>query len=145
MPVMSVEEAKELLTNLPQNAIVEIKVSAEGHKTLSVSQPKTKQDILQEKYGHLLDKKITLTQAAKKYQIPRSTIQSWLFRSKYLKAVDPNAHPLFLIEADIAYLVEIYKERREIGSRAPLLDEDGLPYQIKHPELVAYRQKIKGQ
>ena len=52
-----------------------------------------------------------------------------------------------LNEADVAYCAEIYHERKanKIGFRAPLLDEAGLPYQLKHPKLAKYRLKKRKQ
>jgi hypothetical protein len=45
-----------------------------------------------------------------------------------------------LDEAEVAYCAEIYHARNGI-SGVPLLDEDGLAYQLKHPELSEYRRK----
>ena len=52
-----------------------------------------------------------------------------------------------LDEAEVAYCAEIYHERKAAGIRsgAPLLDEDGLPYELKHPELSAYRCRKRRQ
>ncbi len=47
-------------------------------------------------------------------------------------------------EAEIAYCVDIYQNRKRVGG-VPLLDENGLPYELKHPELSAYRRRKRRQ
>jgi hypothetical protein len=125
----------------------EILVAAEnGQDQHPPADPRlTKEEILKEKYGHLLGNKLTLTQAAEKYEVPRNTVASWLYISGYLKLVDRDTYPLTVDEAEIAYLVDIYQERQKMGSRAPLLDEAGLPYEIKRPDVAEYRRKKKTQ
>jgi hypothetical protein len=40
-------------------------------------------------------------------------------------------------------LSDIYHKRQKTGSRAPLLDERGLPYKLKLPDLAQYRRGKK--
>ena len=103
---------------------------------------RTKQQIIEEQFAGLRGQLITLSEAAQKYDIPRSTIQSWVYRSNYIEPVGDN-YPLVVDEAEVAYCANIYKQRRASGSKAPLLDEDGLPYELKHPDLAAYRRQKK--
>jgi hypothetical protein len=100
----------------------------------------TKEQIIEEDFAALRGQLITVSEAAEKYDIPRSTIQSWIYRSNYLEPVGDN-YPLVVDEAEVAYCVNIYKQRRATGSKAPLLDENGLPYELKHPDLAAYRRQ----
>ena len=107
----------------------------------TITVTKTKQQILEEKYGDLVGQPITLTEAAEKYGVPRDTISKWNYRADYIAPLDPDAYPAQFDEAEIAYLCDIYKQRKAQRSRAPLLDDDGLPYQIKDPERAAKVRK----
>ena len=101
----------------------------------------TKQQILEEKYPDLIGQPITLTEAAEKYGVGRATISAWNYRSNYISPMDDTVYPALFDEAEIAYLVDIYRRRREQRSKAPLLDDNGLPYQIQHPDLAEYRRR----
>ena len=51
-----------------------------------------------------------------------------------------------LDEAEVAYCAGIYHERKTLGiTRVPLLDENGLAYELKHPKLFEYRRRKKKQ
>lgn len=104
---------------------------------------KTKEQIIKEKYPHLAGQNITLSDAAEKYGLPRSTVKSWVYQSKYLAPIDPDAYPMFVNEAEIAYLVDIYNGRKRTNSKAPLVDDNGLPYKLKRPRLAQYRKNKK--
>ncbi|MCG3210929.1 MAG: hypothetical protein FOGNACKC_04565 [Anaerolineae bacterium] len=137
-----VEAAVEsLLQNLPPGVKVDVNFTPDGAITFTVQQ--TKEQILKEKYGHLLGKKLSLTEAAKKYNVPRGTLLSWVYYTNYLSPVDSDAYPKLFNEAEVAYLVDIYEERRRVGSKALLVDDDGLPYEFKHPNLAEYRRNKK--
>jgi len=64
----------------------------------------------------------------------------------YLRVLKPG-YRMQIDESDIAYCAEIYHRRKErgIGFRAPLLDSEGLPYQLKHPKLAEYRKRKKNK
>ncbi|MCP4370663.1 MAG: hypothetical protein GY797_21505, partial [Deltaproteobacteria bacterium] len=100
-------------------------------------------EIIAVRFAYLSGQPITLTKAAKKYNVPRSTLQNWVYRSNYLKPIPPASYPANFDEAEIAYLADIYQDRQRTGSRAPLIDESGLPYELKHPDLAQYRRKKK--
>jgi len=106
---------------------------------------KTKEQIIREKFAHLLDRGITLTEAAEKYNIPRNTLEAWIYRSKYIGFIDELSYPKKINEAEIAHLAEIYHKRRKRGmdrGGVPLLGENGLPIlELKHPELSEYRRR----
>ncbi|MCG3209848.1 MAG: hypothetical protein FOGNACKC_03475 [Anaerolineae bacterium] len=140
MPTITVTpRVKKQLTNVS----VGDKVRINSNGDLHVTAPESKEQILNERYGHLRDKTLTLTEASKKYGVPRGTLNSWVNQSKYLQPTDNDSYPATYNESEIAYLAEIWEDRRKIGSRAPLLDDDGLPYEIKHPNLAEYRRNKK--
>ncbi len=106
--------------------------------------PQTKDEIIAAKFAHLGNQSITLTEAAKKYDIPRGTLQTWVYRNRYITPSHPDNYPVLFNEAEIAYCADIYHERKQAGTGfhgAPLLDEDGLPYELKHPDLAQYRHR----
>jgi len=134
-------QLKNLLTNLPRGVRLEVIKTASGE--IAVSGKPSKDDLIKQKYGHLVGKSITINDAAKKYNLHRNTIQDWRYKG-YLRVLKPG-YRMEINEADVAYCAEIYHERKKtgIGFRAPLLDENGLPYQLKHPKLSEYRKRRK--
>lgn len=140
MPTVTITEAQKLLTRLQPGVKIEIERTLHGD--IKLTTPQTKQEILEAKYKHLIGQTITLSEAADKYDVPRATISAWSYRSDYINPIGNN-YPAIFDEAEIAYLVDIYNQRRAQGSKAPLLDENGLPYEIKHPGLAKYRKRKK--
>jgi hypothetical protein len=138
MPTLTPTEASRLLSNLPKSAKLELNQTPAG---IQLTEQRTKQQILEEKYPTLIGQPITLTEAADKYGVNRATISAWNYRSNYISPMDDTVYPALFDEAEIAYLVDIYRRRREQRSKAPLLDDNGLPYQIQHPDLAEYRRR----
>ena len=60
----------------------------------------------------------------------------------YITVIEPG-YQMKLNEAEVAYCVDVHNKKKEagIGFRGPLLDANGLPYQLKHPELAKYRRE----
>jgi len=69
--------------------------------------PRTKDEIIAEKFSHLRGQSIKVTEAAEQYNLNRRTI---LRRkdSGYISEVDPGSYPIKLDEADVAYCAYIY-------------------------------------
>lgn len=149
MPTLTKSQLIDLLTNLPPET--RIQVDQPPGSSLSVdilteekTVTQTKADILQAEYADLIGKEITVSDAAKKYNIPRQTILNWK-NSNYITVLE-TGYRLILDEADVAYCADIYHDRKESGIGfygSPLLDEDGLPYKLKHPSLAKYRRRKK--
>ncbi len=101
--------------------------------------------IRREDFEHLRGKAITATEAAEKYQVSRESILIWA-RKNYVMVLTPG-YQMELDQADVAYCAAIHAIRKEIGVRtgAPLLDEIGLPYLLKHPSLSRYRRERRVQ
>ncbi|MCB0196001.1 MAG: hypothetical protein KDJ65_28880 [Anaerolineae bacterium] len=150
MTTVTKEQLQELLTQLPPNAKIELETKSNGEINVGIvveevvvnGNCQTKEDILQEEYSNLLNGWLTLTEAAKKYRVPRATLESWIYRSNYIQNTR-GSYPMTVNEAEVAYCVDIYRERKETGSKAPLLDEMGLPYELKHPSIARYRRRKK--
>jgi len=129
-----------LLNNVPAGAKITVEL-ASGKRVTYVKE--TKEQIIKRKHGKLIGNPITVTEAIKKYNIPRSTIINWI-DNEYISVIKPG-YGMQVNEAEIAYCADVYHERKEsgIGFRAPLLDNDGLPYKLKHPALSKYRRRKK--
>lgn len=136
-------ELKTLLTNLHEGDTLEI-VTREGQKqVLVLSEPLSKEDIIERRWPELIGKPITVGEAAKKYKIGRPTIFKWVQKG-YISILDKDAYPMPLDAAEVEYCVQIYEERKKTGIGfygAPLLDDHGLPYQLKRPDVAEYRQR----
>lgn len=104
---------------------------------------KSKKQIIAEKFWELVKKPISVAEASNKYKVLNRTIREWISLN-YIQVVD-DGYPMRIDEAEVAYCAEIFHQRKSAGTRsgAPLLDELGLPYELKHPELSAYRRRKK--
>ena len=104
---------------------------------------KTKEQIIDEHYGELKKQPITISEAEKKYRVLGRTIRFWVSLG-YISTIN-HCYPMRLDEAEVAYCAEIFHERQQAGtgSGAPLLDENGLRYELKRPELSEYRRRKK--
>jgi len=135
--------SESVLTQLIQAGKIEAVRLPSGELLVSAEngQSKTRETIINEKYPHLKGNPITITEAAGKYELPRSTIEKWLER-KYIEIIDPDSYPMRVDEADVLYCVDVYRQRKALGitGGVPLLDENGLPYQLKHPDLSKRRR-----
>jgi hypothetical protein len=136
-------ELKKLLTNLPPGAKLEVS-TPEGKQTLILTnEPLTKKEIIERRWPELAGKPISLSEAAKRHNVPRSTVEKWLEKG-YIEVLDQDAYPMTVDEADVAYCANIYRERKQAGTGffgAPLLDDHGLPYQLKRPDVAEYRRQ----
>jgi len=130
------KDLRKLLTNTRPGDKIEIKPSGE----ILVQQ--TKEEIIQDKYPALIGQGITLSEAADRYGVPRGTIRNWYYNG-YVGMIE-DSYPMRLDEAEIAYCADIYKARKVSGVGfygAPLLDENGLAYELKHEDLAKYRKR----
>lgn len=137
---------EDVLTRLIQDGRIEAAQLPSGELLVSDEglNEKTKEQIIEEKYGHLRGKLITISEAAERYGISRKTVEAWVYRNQYLSIVDDASYPKRIDEAEVAYCANIYHERQKkgISHGIPLLDENGLPVlELKHPELSKYRRK----
>jgi hypothetical protein len=132
--------SRKLLTQMAETGKIEAVQLPSGELLVSAEngQYKTKEEVIAEKYNHLQESWITVTEAAKEYKVLGRTIREWI-AAKYIE-VNKNVYPMEVNQADVAYCADIYHARKGI-SGVPLLDENGLPYELKHPELAEYRQR----
>jgi hypothetical protein len=136
---------EEVLTRLIQDGRIEAAQLPSGELLVSDESlnGKTKEQIIEEQFGHLQGKAVTISQASQKYNIAGMTIRDWIARN-YITIVD-DGYPVRVNEAEVAYCADIHEQRQAAGitGGVPLLDENGLPYRLKHPELSEYRRRKK--
>lgn len=108
-----------------------------GVSESAIPTPPTPKEQLPEykKHKHLKGVSIWLSEAARKYDIPQPTISRWV-SSGYIKTLGMNGNRILADEADVAYCVEVYRQRR--GQGKWLFNPDGTPYQ----KLVEGKQSI---
>lgn len=138
-----------VLTRLVQDGKIEAVQLADGEVAVSdkdLAENKTKEQIIAERFAHLVGQPITISEAVKMYRVPDGTLRVWISRG-YIQIVDGDSYPMKIDEVDIAYCAYVYHDRRARGAHfgAPLLDEEGRPYALKRPELSEYRRKKREQ
>jgi len=103
----------------------------------------TRKDIIKRDFPELVGVGITISDAVKKYGIPKNTLINW-HKKGYTKTIK-SGYGMEIDEADVAYCSRVYNERQAKGiiGGVPLLDENGLPYKLKHPKLSSYRRRKK--
>lgn len=138
MPTLTQAQFDILLSQTPVGVKMELIKSPTGQ--LIVTTEKTKADILKERYGHLIGRPITVSDAAKKYDVLRGTIHKWRQKG-YISTIEPG-YQMTVNEAEVAYCVDTYRDQQAKGMvrGTPLFNGDGLPYELKHPELSTYRR-----
>jgi hypothetical protein len=97
--------------------------------------------IRRDDFEKLRGKPISISEATRRYGVPGMTLRGWIKRD-YV-AVLANNHPVLIDNGDVAYCVAVWKMRKSLKVRGPLLDDKGYPYQLKHPWLSSYRKRKK--
>ena len=146
-------EAGKILAGM-LNGELQIAVTEDGH-VVRIAQPAPEPEgddinarlrqIRREDFAHLEGQAITVSEAARKYGVPVSTLHRWLERG-YISALNNESgrgKRKILDEATVAYCAEIYHARKPYNTRAPLLEPDGSPYLLREPELARLRRIAK--
>ena len=89
----------------------------------------------------LRGKPITVTAAATKYKVRRNRFVGWA-ASGHITVIKPG-YKMLLDESDVKLCVDISAQHKAIGSRAPLFDKNGQPYQLKEPLMAMYRRGLR--
>ena len=97
--------------------------------------------IARDDFEHLKGRAITVSEAAKKYNVNRRTILAWV-KQQYIAVLKPG-YRMELDEGDLAYCAAIHAVRKKYNSRAPLLKEDGRPYLLINPDLAKARRLVR--
>jgi len=134
-----IEAGTMLAGTLPDGEIV-VSMSSNGSPADDINT--RLRAIRREDFEYLQGKAITISDASDAYHVPGTTIRDWV-KLQYVTIVDPNDYPARLDELNLAYCAAIYKVRKALGIRAPLLDRHGNPYILKLPDLAQYRRDRK--
>jgi hypothetical protein len=136
--------SENVLTRMIQDGRIDAAQLPSGELLVSddnLDQTKTKEQVIKEKFAHLRRKPITISKAAESYALAGTTIREWINRG-YITIID-SGYPTKIDEAEVAYCAEVYKERTSSGFSTRIFDENGLPYELKHPDLSEYRRRRK--
>jgi len=103
--------------------------------------------IRREDFVHLEGQPITVSEAAKQYDLLAQTIHAWT-RQGLVRVIDRGrgrGSRKTVDESDVAYLAAIHHTRKSFGVKSgiPLLAPDGTPNLIKHPSLSQQRHQNK--
>jgi predicted site-specific integrase-resolvase len=139
---------EDVLTRLIQDGRIDAAQLPSGELLVSDESPneKTKEQIIEEKFEHLQGQRISIYAAAKKYKLSHSTLRGWI-KAGYITKIAQQVgdRSLTLIEeSEVAYCAFIYHKRKAAGdlpTGTRIFDEDGNPYQLKHPDLALKRRK----
>jgi excisionase family DNA binding protein len=136
-------QAEKVLSSAPDDAKIDIDQPTQGKTMITVTV--TKDDLIKQKFSHLVGNPITVTEAAEYYNIPRNTILEWVTKG-YVVVICPG-YKMTIDNSTMAYCAEAYHSRKNAGfgfsGSAPLLDQNGLPVQLKNPKLAAYRSAYR--
>lgn len=145
MQTISANDLAAQLATLPQGAETTI-VRLNGNFVV-LETPKTKTELINEKYPELIGVGITLSQAAKKYGVPRGALEKWVHRTKDVAFADETSYPKLIDESQVALLAELYHLRLKDGlTGVPYFDPEGYPITTRqHPWLSEYRKRKKSQ
>ncbi len=132
---------EDVLTQLVQNGRIEAAQLPSGDILVADSdldQTRTKEQIIEEKFAHLRGKAITISEATAEYALAGPTIRKWISRG-FISPIG-SSYPMTIDEADVAYCRWAYQARNGRPG-AQIFDSDGMPYELKHPELAEYRRE----
>lgn len=105
-----------LLTNLPPGSKLELEILPSGAVAVSEDTPKTKEQLIEEKYAPLKGVGITISEAVKRYGVPDGAIRGWIYSSRDVNFVNETVYPKLVDEAEVALCADIYKERKKTGT-----------------------------
>jgi excisionase family DNA binding protein len=138
--------SEQVLTQLVQAGKIEAVQLPSGDLFVTADNipkiPKTKDEIIAKKFAELRGQQITVSEAASTYELHERTIRRWI-ENGYITVID-DGYPAKIDEADVAYCEDVYRKYR--GKRGVrIFDDDGSPYQLKHPKLAKYRRRKQEQ
>ena len=125
----------EVLTRLVDSGTIKANVH-EG--VVLIPEREIAKTITREQFKELKGTPITVMQAVEKYKVPYSTLIGWIHSQLEIISIIKPGYGMQIDEADVAYCAAIYKAR---GKSSRMFDEAGRPYQLKRPEIAAYRQR----
>lgn len=118
--------------------------SVKNETVKRTDEPQTKEEIIAAKFSNLIGQPISAHGAQKKYGVHYQNFINWT-RAGVITVLGASKNPLQLDSADVAYCVFIYEsKKKEYGGNIAgvrLFEDNGNPYQVKHPALAMKRRK----
>lgn len=139
--------SEKVLTQMIQTGKIEAVQLPSGELLVAAEEngrkPKTKKEIITEKFSHLCGQRINAYMAQQTHRIRYQNFIKWA-RAGYIKILHEEERLIEMDAADVAYCASIYKQKKEdYGGKisgVKIFDEDGNPYQVKYPDLSAKRR-----
>ena len=112
-------------------------VLPDGEMVVNINSiPLRKEDLPEyKKYVELSGVKIGVGEAARKYDIPDSTLHRWAVIKKFITILERDGQKVLLDEQDVAYCAEVYEKHKGQGKR--VFNSDGTPYKSKNGSSLA--------
>ncbi|MCK6629317.1 MAG: hypothetical protein L6R45_29590 [Anaerolineae bacterium] len=118
---LSPTDLPALFTTYPPGVKLQLEILPNGAIHVADTTPKTKTQLIDELFPHLKGQGISISNAAKKYGVPRGAVNDWVYVTGYLHFVDETCYPKLVDEAEVALCAQIYHARRAANTA-------GLPY-----------------
>jgi predicted site-specific integrase-resolvase len=139
--------SEKALTQLIQTGKIEAVQLPTGELLVAAEsngqKPRTKEEIIAEKFAHLRGQRINAYMAQQTYGIRYQNFIKWA-RAGYIGILHEEERLIEMDAADVAYCACIYNQKKEeYGGRiagVKIFDEGGNPYQVKYPDLSARRR-----
>jgi hypothetical protein len=109
--------------------------------------------IQREDFEHLRGKKISISDASRKYSDTRVTVTHSNFsrwaKANHIAVLEAGSWKVMLDEADVAYCAAVFKAKYDFygGQMAGvrIFDKDGNPYQVKYRDVAAVMRAERRQ
>jgi|GEM_PF-4042964 len=136
-----------LLTTYPPGVKLQLEILPNGAIHVADTTPKTKTQLIDELFPHLKGQGISISDAAKKYGVPRDVISRWIYGSGDVHFVDETCYPKLANEAEVALCAQIYHARRAANTAGlPYFDDQGhIITTVKRPAATRNRPPKKSQ
>lgn len=106
----------------------------------------TKNEIIRREFSHLQGQGISLSDASRRYGVKQPTITRWI-QAGHIKVLVDEGYRIMIDESEAAYCAKIYQEKlKSHGGNlrgVTLFDNNGNPYQMKHPDLAERKRQSR--
>jgi len=125
-----------LKKKVKSGTIKAVTINGKTHKTEPVDKTESTLDereaYIDAHFAELKGVEIWIAEAARKYNIAHPNLVRWVDR-RFIRKLGKEKNRILLDEADVAYCVAIYRDRKDAGHR--LFNDDGTPYTPKRVEI----------
>lgn len=138
---------ENVLAKLKPGDRLEIKrLSTGALEMIPLATERTKSDIINQEFRHLQGQAISLSDASRRYGVKQPTITRWI-QAGHIKVLADQGYRIMIDESEAAYCAMIYREKlKSHGGNlrgVTLFDDNGNPYQMKHPDLAERKRQSR--